>query len=471
MQPLTHSQQLQLLAANNALGGGSDPQYNASAGVAPLGNLNGTLAGLNLSGEAYTSDMQRSDAQFTDLDRGIFNTGLNGGFNGLPALNGLDNGFGNKLQPGMPNGVGNGYNPLNGGLGLNGDFNHLSLNGAANVNGGLDQAALAAKMGALNGAGFPNGLNSLAGFGNGALLNGMNYSGLGSMVQRQDQLRDHLQALAAADVTQLPPHLQQAYLRELLLAQQQQRQAALLGRQQQHPLPPLGAGQMPQAPVPQRMDLSNFRRDLPRELPMARQGPRNLPTSTVGHFTAVVCPTSIHTAGGAGIMASQQDSFNTSFSFRCPVLSVCFQKSIVSGYSHMCRLDKQGLDESFLLGASADLLKGLHGQRPPPPPPRMMNGRIQQPPPPPPSQQAPPNFQNRGGSAQQKKVLASLLQRTPRCGTPSQHIQSFSICAVAHAICCRHLGNRPWSDDASLKTCPAIFIGQLHASGEELEAR
>lgn len=72
---------------------------------------------------------------------------------------------------------------------------------------------------------------------------------------------------------------------------------------------------------------------------------------------------------------------------------------------------EQGVEDGFLLGAQAELLKGLQGQHPPPPPPRMVNGRMQ-PPPPPPAQQA-PNFPGRG-NAQQKKVLASLLQRAPR---------------------------------------------------------
>lgn len=286
-QPISHGQQFQLLAANGALGNVPDTQYNAGMGA--LGNLNSSLAGLNLNSDAYNSSgMQQPDAQYNDLDRGLFNTGMISNFNGLSALNGLDNSFSSKLQqPGISNGVGNGYNPMNGGLaGLNNSFNSLGLNGAAQINGGLDNAALAAKIQSFQNGLFQNGLNnSLAGLGgnalpNNGLVNGINYGGLGSMLQPQQQqqqqqlLCEQLQALGAANVAQLPQHLQQAYLRELLL--QQQRRAALLAPHQ--PLPPLGAGQLPQ----QRIDLAGFRRDLQqRDLPMARQGSRNLPGAKV----------------------------------------------------------------------------------------------------------------------------------------------------------------------------------------------
>jgi hypothetical protein len=106
------------------------------------------------------------------------------------------------------------------------------------------------------------------------------------------------------------------------------------------------------------------------------------------------------------------------------------------------------MDDSFLLGAQADLLGGLSGVQPPPPPgpppppppPRMgANGRMQgppqlahqppppigpPPPPPPPPSQLQQQFAPRpgGGGAgvpgmpgAQQMVLASLVQRGPRC--------------------------------------------------------
>lgn len=282
-QPISHSQQLQLLAANG------------------IGNMSG------IYNNSLGSDSFGDSSQYA-------NGGLHGAGGLLPSnlsgLTALGNGYGGKLQQGLPN---NGP-PLNGfGAQQQGqDFSSLQLNGGVGgiLNNGLTNAALAAKLAGLpnlgRGGGYANGLGngSLAGMCAGSALPGANGhlsaihgSGLpgGYTLQQQQQhhhhqqqqhlqqqqqqqqmLQEQLQALGPAGIAQLPPQLQ-AYARELLLRQQR---AALMGAQLQQQPPPLPFGtpgvQGPAAA--QRLDLAGFRRDIYRnELPLGRQGSRPLP--------------------------------------------------------------------------------------------------------------------------------------------------------------------------------------------------
>ncbi len=278
-QPLSHSQQLQLLAANG------------------MGNMGNRVYSGNLGTDKYADN-----GQYSDYGGGLHGAGGLSPSN-LGGLAALGNTYGGgKLQQGLPtNGLpNNGY----GGNQPSQDYSGLHMNGGAagGIHNGLGNAALAHKLAGLpngGGAGYSNGHHlgngSLAGLGPGSGMTGSNghLSGLhpGGMAggyglqqqqqhqqqQQQQMLNEQLQALGPAGIAQLPPQLQ-AYARELLL---RQHRAALMGAQQmqQPPPPPFGmpgAGGM--LPGAQRLDMAGFRRDLQRnDMPLGRQGSRPLP--------------------------------------------------------------------------------------------------------------------------------------------------------------------------------------------------